>query len=112
MMSGVARHRVRSFFFWRMISWPAAKGIKWVKPARYAVSPSRTNLETASFIGMTFWGSMGSRPPPRADQGERVDPAEALVGRFRGVGSRQRALAQKIDAGVLRPQLLALVTDE
>src|SRR3990172_6479730 len=61
MMSGVARHRVRSLFPWRMISWPAAKGIRCVKPARYAASPSWTNLEIASFIVMTLWESMGSR---------------------------------------------------
>src|SRR5574340_1832034 len=84
MMSGVARARVRSFRPWRMISWPAAKGIRWVNPARYAVSPSCTNFAIASRIDMTLLLSMDSRSPLERDELETVahdalllvDPAE------------------------------------
>src|SRR5512137_1415966 len=80
MMSGVARARVRSFFPWRMISCPAAKGIRWVKPARYAVSPSCTNFAMASFMLMTLWLSMESRTPFGGDELEAVaDDALLLV---------------------------------
>src|SRR3972149_5857040 len=182
MMSGVARHRVRSFFFWRMISWPAAKGIRWGKPAGDAGAPSRTNLETPSFIGMPLWASRGSRSlrgdeleavpdhaflavdpaelradphadpdvlradvghladdlrplvelddrhrvrtarllllrelgrgAPRADQGERVDPAEALELDLLEVGGRQAAFAPPFGGEVDPPAGLAFVTDE
>src|SRR3990170_1620129 len=44
-----------------MISCPAANGIRCVKPARYAVSPSWMNFEIASFIVMSFWESIDSR---------------------------------------------------
>src|SRR3954465_4241904 len=47
-MSGVIRTSVRSRFFWRMSSCPAATGIRWVKPSRATVSPSLTSAETAS----------------------------------------------------------------
>src|SRR5512136_236278 len=80
MMSGVARARVRSFFPWRMTSCPAAKGIRWVKPARYAVSPSCTNFAMASFMLMTLWLSMGSRSSLEGHELEAVaDDALFLV---------------------------------
>src|SRR5919197_5061602 len=50
MTSGVMRASVRSRFRWRMISWPAAKQIRWVKPSIATVSPSRTSSPTASAI--------------------------------------------------------------
>jgi hypothetical protein len=37
-----------------MISCPAAKGIRWVKPAAYSISPSCTWLEIASAKGNNF----------------------------------------------------------
>src|SRR6266508_121882 len=48
MRSGVIRTRVRSRRRWRMISWPAANGIRWVKPSSATVSPSWTSSATAS----------------------------------------------------------------
>src|SRR5437867_2970908 len=65
MRSGVSRARVRSRFRWRMISWPAAKQIKCVKPSIATVSPSRTSSAIASCIVVTLdvlMGRRGSRP--------------------------------------------------
>src|SRR5512137_1748430 len=63
-----------------MISCPAANGIRWVKPARYAVSPSCTNFAIASFIGMTLSVSNGSRSSFDGDELEAVaDDALLLV---------------------------------
>src|SRR5688500_17890360 len=49
MMSGVMRTSVSPFRFWRMTSWPAAKGMRCVKPSIAIVSPSRTWVAIASF---------------------------------------------------------------
>src|SRR5262245_34751282 len=54
MRSGVRRAIVRSVRRWRMISCPAANGIRWVKPSMTTRSPSRTKRETASFMVMTL----------------------------------------------------------
>src|ERR1051325_6581149 len=54
MTSGVIRARVRLRFRWRMISWPAANEMRWVKPSIATVSPSRTTSRTASAIDATF----------------------------------------------------------
>src|SRR3954451_14428804 len=48
MTSGVMRTTVRSRRCWRMISWPAANGIRWVKPSSATVSPSWTYSAIAS----------------------------------------------------------------
>src|SRR3954447_9820638 len=48
MRSGVIRISSRSRRPWRMTSWPAAKGIRCVKPSIATASPSRTSAETAS----------------------------------------------------------------
>src|SRR5579883_3137700 len=48
MRSGVIRTRVRFRRPWRTISWPAANGIRWVKPSKATVSPSLTWRATAS----------------------------------------------------------------
>src|SRR5512132_3420946 len=48
------RASVRSRRRWRMISWPAAKLIRWVKPSIATVSPSRTRSRTASCIEVTL----------------------------------------------------------
>ena len=42
MRSGVIRISVNPLRPWRMISWPAACGMRWVKPSSATVSPSRT----------------------------------------------------------------------
>src|SRR5262245_53440180 len=47
-MSGVMRTSVSSRLRWRMISCPAATGIRWVKPSSATVSPSLTRSRTAS----------------------------------------------------------------
>src|SRR5439155_16253678 len=54
MTSGVRRHRVRSRLRCRMVSCPAAKQIRWVKPSIATVSPSRTRSATASRIVVTL----------------------------------------------------------
>src|SRR5215210_3678523 len=54
MRSGVSRQRVRSRRRWRMISWPAAKLIRWVNPSIATVSPSRTSAAIASAMVATF----------------------------------------------------------
>src|SRR3954470_15773789 len=48
MTSGVIRTTVRSRRPWRMISWPAANGIRCVKPSSATVSPSCTCSAMAS----------------------------------------------------------------
>ena len=48
MMSGVIRMSVRSRRCCRITSWPAACGIRWVKPSIATVSPSRTVAAIAS----------------------------------------------------------------
>src|ERR1019366_8853880 len=48
MRSGVIRTRVRSRRCWRMISWPAAKGMRWVNPSIASVSPSCTTAAMPS----------------------------------------------------------------
>src|SRR5512139_2337964 len=48
MRSGVMRIRCRSRLRWRMISWPAANGIRWVKPSSAMLAPSCTNSSMAS----------------------------------------------------------------
>ena len=45
---------MRSLRPWRMTSWPAANGIRWVKPSSAIVSPSLTCAATASGSGITF----------------------------------------------------------
>src|SRR6266508_962635 len=50
------RASVRSRFRWRMISCPAAKQIRWVKPSIATVSPSRTSWPTAR----TSWSACSS----------------------------------------------------
>src|ERR1700730_11171770 len=41
------RMRVSRFLRWRLISWPAAWGIRWVTPSMATVSPSRMVSATA-----------------------------------------------------------------
>src|SRR5919197_1374513 len=56
--SGVSRHSVRLRLRWRMISWPAAKQMRWVNPSMATVSPSRTSSPIASRIDATFPSAM------------------------------------------------------
>src|SRR5687768_1521671 len=61
-----------------MISWPAAKGIRWVKPSRAIVSPSRTSSATAA---ARVAGRATSAPRvPRRDGGVDVDPDRLGLG--------------------------------
>src|SRR5215203_748425 len=59
MTSGVRRARVRSRRPWRMISWPAANEMRWVKPSMATVSPSRTSVAMASRMEATLVAAMG-----------------------------------------------------
>src|ERR1700683_2608128 len=65
-MSGGMRTSVRLCVFWRIISGPAANGIKCVKPSIATTSPSWTNRATAcerlnnSAIGWSKYRSNGS----------------------------------------------------
>src|SRR4030066_959389 len=61
MRSGVRRQATRSRFFCRMISCPAAKQMRCVKPSIATVSPSWTSSATASFIVVTLL--LIGRPP-------------------------------------------------
>src|SRR5512143_2423509 len=54
MRSGVSRASVRFRRRWRMISCPAAKQIRWVKPSMTTVSPSWTWAAMASCMETTF----------------------------------------------------------
>src|SRR3972149_10635526 len=105
MMSGVARQRVRSFFPWRMISCPAANGIRCVKPARYAVSPSWTNFEIASFIVMSFWESIDSRSLRRNELEAVADHA------FLGIDPPKFGGDGHVDPHVLRAHVRHLPDD-
>src|SRR5579884_2892055 len=49
MRSGVMRIRHKSRFRWRIISWPAANGIRCVKPSRATDIPSCTYSAMASW---------------------------------------------------------------
>src|SRR4051812_8092649 len=69
-----------------MISWPAAKEMRWVNPSIATVSPSRTNSRTASAIDATFDGAIelagGLHPADRARRLGRVE--DRLVGTLAG----------------------------
>src|SRR3954452_23338563 len=53
---------------WRMISWPAAKGMRWVKPSSATSEPSTTIASTASarVVSSAIGGSLsqGAANPP------------------------------------------------
>src|SRR5215208_712122 len=97
MRSGVSRARVRSRFFWRMISWPAANEMRWVKPSIATVSRSRTMSRTASAIEATLLvdTTSGSQAvpvrvrsagglDPRNRPGRLRRPQDRLLGRLAG----------------------------
>src|SRR5574342_216582 len=74
MRSGVSRASVRFLRRWRMISCPAAKQIRWVKPSMTTVSPSWTWAAMASCMERTCeaWSVIGRRyavnaTPPMTD---------------------------------------------
>src|SRR6266550_6249656 len=79
MTSGVSRASVSPRRPWRMISWPAAKEMRWVKPSIATVSPSRTRSPTASAIEATFealTSAGGLDPGDRVGRlGRRKNPA-------------------------------------
>src|ERR671926_15272 len=50
MMSGVMRTTVRSRRRWRITSWPAATGMRCVKPSKATVSPSPISSATESVV--------------------------------------------------------------
>src|SRR5262245_19091076 len=78
-MSGVMRTSVRSQRPWRMISCPAACGMRWVNPSSATTSPSRTWAATAS--GRVALVAAPSAPPvPGRDLGVDVAPRRLGVG--------------------------------
>ena len=94
--SGVSRARVRSRRRWRMISCPAAKQMRWVKPSMATVSPSRTRSAIASRIVATFEAAhpvlivpprrinrpprpRGAHPPARPRQDVAAVPATSAT---------------------------------
>ena len=68
------RARVRSRLRWRMISWPALKPMRWVKPSMATVSPSRTRSATASRIEATLPGMALSCVVARGQRPEAPKP--------------------------------------
>src|SRR6476660_5932261 len=90
MTSGVIRASVRSRFRWRLISWPAANGLKWVNPSIATVSPPRTSSRTASAIDATFDVVTGPVPATAGcdrSSARGLDPGHG-VGRLGGVQDR------------------------
>src|SRR4051794_38488293 len=64
----------------RMISWPAANGMRWVKPSSATVSPSRTSPATASANGTIFATggklvAVGALRTPRSARGHLRAPS-------------------------------------
>src|SRR5919206_171677 len=66
------RASVRSRRRWRMISWPAAKQIRWVNPSIATVSPSRTSSATASCIDATLESAIVLAHDRRSDGRETL----------------------------------------
>src|SRR6266508_5101898 len=85
MRSGVSRASVRSRLRWRMISWPAAKQMRWVKPSIATVSPSRTSSPIASRIEATLEALIRRSPRPAALAGPAV-ARRSRLGRHLGDG--------------------------
>src|SRR6478609_6756317 len=129
-MSGVSRTSVSSRRRWRMISWPAATGIRCVKPSSATVSPSRTSSATASrsetmedaFVRMTN-GRAALRTiaegRARALPGARARASETLAGMVVRIrlfaGLRERAgrgeLELELPDGAVVADALAAVDD-
>src|ERR1044071_5252162 len=133
-MSGVIRTSVRSRLRWRMISCPAATGIRWVKPSSATVSPSLTRSLTASARGVI--SAEGVRIVNAGSQSERYQvcsrnmrtqvaivgggPAGLMLGRLlelRGIESvvieaRDREyVQQRVRAGVLEQATMDLMDE-
>src|SRR5215212_6033654 len=71
MRSGVIRMSVRSARRWRTISWPAANGIRWVKPSSATLSPSWISSVTASSSDMSSATALGFLPADRRSPAQR-----------------------------------------
>src|ERR1700677_1034 len=82
MGSGVIRTSVRSRRRWRMISWPAADGIRWVNPSIATVSPSRTNSRIAALRSRISAIAAASTLIVRRKLGVHVDPHRLRTGVF------------------------------
>src|SRR4051795_12894359 len=132
-MSGVMRTSVRSRLRWRMISCPAATGIRCVKPSSATVSPSLTRSLTASAREVI---SAGVRIENASSESERYQvcsldmrtqvaivgggPAGLMLGRLlelRGIESvvierRDRDyVQQRVRAGVLEQATMDLMDE-
>ena len=77
-----ARERQVALVRWRMISWPAAKPMRWVKPSIATVSPSRTTSAIASCIVATLEVRMAEDVAGSAGGAEALshEAARALAG--------------------------------
>src|ERR1700685_3340629 len=82
MRSGVIRISVRSRRRWRMISWPAADGIRWVNPSIATVSPSRTNSQIAALSSRISAIAGASTLVVRRKLRVHVDPYRLRTGVF------------------------------
>ena len=76
------RASTRSRLRWRMISWPAEKPMRCVKPSIATVSPSRTRSATASRIEAVLSGIDGRlsrrRLPRPIEAGARTSASDLL----------------------------------
>src|SRR5690606_1222582 len=95
-MSGVMRIKVRSLRPWRIASCAAACGMRWVKPSKAAVSPSRRFSATAS---RRLWNLVitGFR-----DRGSNIEEHRfllALQANVEGIDGTIAALGARRDQG-------------
>src|SRR6266568_4654780 len=72
-----------------MISWPAAKQIKWVNPSMATVSPSRTSSATASRMVLTLDSATLRARDARHLGAGLLEEAQAHVGLLRGEHERR-----------------------
>src|SRR4029453_10737944 len=108
-MSGVMRTSVRSRRPWRMISWPAAWGMRWVNPSRATTSPSCTWAATASWRGVMVATPSAPRVPGW-DVGVHVDPDRLRVGVApHGLEAHLAPVSRLADAAEGRARAHALV---
>ncbi len=107
--SGVSRASVRSRRRCRMISWPAAKQMRWVKPSTATVSPSRTSSAIASRIEATLFGMLAAiipmrwPPPPSSRAIAETSTSPSLERRLTLRAARPRSPRSRISAATRAP---------
>src|SRR6266702_6193525 len=109
MRSGVMRIRVRFLRRWRMTSWPAANGMRWVNPSIATVSPSRRTSSTASarerkrdIEALLCVSHNRSEPVPGACVGDLLCLDQASVGPLLLLLGRQLGLRQLGEEALVR----------